>query len=105
MKELIIRIDDELYRRAKESVDDLESALNERVTSYLKSLNGDDERIAVARSHMKELFNLTKGFGVGRRPSREEMHERESLTGNRVPLQADSTQWIHSLKRCKMAMK
>ena len=79
MKEIIIRIDDELYRQAKESVDDLESSLNERVTSYLKSLNGDDERIAAARARMKALFNATKGFGVGRKPSREEVHERGSL--------------------------
>ena len=79
MKEIIIRIDDELHHRAKESVDDLESALNERVTSYLKSLNGDDERIAAARAHMKDLFNATKGFGVGRKPSREEMHERGNV--------------------------
>ena len=79
MKEIIIRIDDELYRRAKESVDDLESSLNEQITSYLKTLNGDAERIAAARSHMKELFNQTKGFGVGRKPLREEMHERGSV--------------------------
>ena len=79
MKEIIIRIDDELYRRPKESVDDLESSLNKRVTSYLETLNGDDERIAVARAHMKDLFNSTKGFGVGRKFSREEMHERGSV--------------------------
>ena len=79
MKEIIINVDDELYRRAKESVDDLEAALNERVTAYLNTLNGDEERIAAARTHMKELFNSTKGFGVGRRTSREEMHERGSV--------------------------
>ena len=79
MKEIIIKVDDELYRRAEESVSDLESSLNERVTAYLKTLNGDDERIAAARSHMKELFDITKGFGVGRRPSREEMRERGSV--------------------------
>ncbi|HLG14427.1 MAG TPA: hypothetical protein VJH03_07995 [Blastocatellia bacterium] len=79
MKEIIIKIDDELYRRAKENVDDLESSLTERVTSYLKTLNGEDERIAAARAHMKELFNATKEFGVERKPSREEMHERGSL--------------------------
>lgn len=79
MKEIIIKIDDELYRRAKESVGDLESALNDQVTTYLKTLNGDDQRIAAARGEMKELFNATKGFGVGRKPSREEMHERGSI--------------------------
>ena len=79
MKEIIIKVDDELYRRAEENVSDLESSLNERVTAYLKTLNGDDERIAAARSHMKELFDTTKGFGVGRSPSREEMHERGSV--------------------------
>lgn len=79
MKEIIINIDDELYDRAKESVADLESSVNEHVTSYLRSLNSADARIAAARSHMEELFNTTKGFGVGQKPSREEMHERGSV--------------------------
>src|SRR5258708_6153611 len=57
MKEIIIKVDDELYDRAKESVADLESSVNEQVKSYLKALNGDDARIAAARSRMKELFN------------------------------------------------
>jgi multidrug resistance efflux pump len=61
VKEIIIRIDDELYRRAKERVDNLEAALNEQVTGYLKTLNGDDQRIDAARAQMKELFNATKG--------------------------------------------
>jgi len=76
MKEIIIKMDDEVYSRAKESVEDLESSLNERVAIYLRGLNGDDERIAAARAHMKVLFSATKGFGVGTKPSRDEMHER-----------------------------
>lgn len=79
MKEIVIKVDEELFRRAHESLDDLESSLSQRVTSYLNSLNGDDERIAAARVHMKELFNATKGFGVGIKPSREEMHERRNV--------------------------
>lgn len=79
MKEIIIKVDDELYDRAKESVADLESSVNEQVTSYVKALNGDDERITAARSRMKELFNETTGFGIGQKLSRDEMHERESV--------------------------
>jgi DNA replication initiation complex subunit (GINS family) len=74
MKEIIIKVDDELYDRANESVADLESSVNEQVTSYLKALNSDGLRITTARSRMKELFNITRGFGVGQKPSREEMH-------------------------------
>lgn len=76
MKEITIRINDELYDRAKETLGDLESTVEDHVTSYLEELNGDQARINAARSRMKELFNTTKGFGVGQRPSREEMHER-----------------------------
>ena len=79
MKEIIIKIDDQLYDRAKERVSDLESSINEQVTSYLKALNGDDIHIASARSRMKELFNTTRGFGVGQKLSREEMPERGSV--------------------------
>ena len=79
MKEIIIKVDDELYDRAKQSVSDLESSVNEQVTNFLKALNGDDARIAAARSRMKELFDKTRGFGVGEKLSREEMHERRSV--------------------------
>ncbi len=76
MKEIIIKVDDELYDRAKKALGDVELSIEEQVTSYLKDLNGEDSRIMAARSRMKELFNTTKGFGVGQKPSREELHER-----------------------------
>ena len=76
MKEIIIKVDDELYDRAKETLGDVELSIEEQVTSYLKDLNGEDSRIITARSRMKELFDMTKGFGVGQKPSREELHER-----------------------------
>lgn len=47
--------------------------------SYLKELNGEDEQITAAKSRMKELFTTTKGFGVGQKTSRKEMHERGRL--------------------------
>lgn len=76
MKEITIRINDELYDRAKATLADVESSVEAHVTSYLKELNGDETRIDAARSRMKKLFRTTKGFGVGQKPSREEMHER-----------------------------
>ncbi len=69
MKEIIIKVDDELYNRAKKSVANLESSVNEQVTNYLKALDGEDSAIAVARSRMKELFSTTRGFGVGHKLS------------------------------------
>ena len=79
MKEISIKIDDDLYRRASGKVDDLEAEVNQHVTEYLESINGDDDDILAARSHMADLFQATRNFGVGVRPSREEMHERGSL--------------------------
>ena len=79
MKEIIIKVGDELYDRAKQGVVDLESSVNEQVTIYLKALNGGVARIASARDRMKELFDTTSGFGVGQKFSREEMHERGSV--------------------------
>ena len=76
MKEITIRINDELYDRAKATLPDVESSVEAHVTSYLEGVNSDDARIKAARSRMKELFNTTKGFGVGTKPSRKEMHER-----------------------------
>ena len=79
MKEINISVDDELYRRAQEKLEDLQSSVTQCVTSYLKSLDDDDRRIAAARTRMEELFRTTKGFGVGDKLSREEMHERGSV--------------------------
>jgi len=79
MKEINISIDDELYRQARQKLDDMESSVGRVVRSYLQSLNDDDDRIAAARNRMIDLFETTTGFGVGERPSREEMHERGSV--------------------------
>lgn len=79
MKEIIIKINDELYDRAKETLADVESSVEAHVTSYLEGLNGDETHINAARARMKDLFDTTKGFGVGEKPSREEMHERRRL--------------------------
>lgn len=79
MKEISIKIDDELYRRASRKVGDLEAEVNQHVTEYLEALNGDDDTIVDARAHMANLFKATRNFGVGVRPSREEMHERGSI--------------------------
>ena len=79
MKEISIKIDDELYRRASRKIEDLEAEVNQHVTEYLEAMNGDDDAILNARTHMSELFGTTRNFGVGVRPSREEMHERGSI--------------------------
>jgi len=79
MKEISIKIDDDLYHRASGKVDDLEAEVNQHVTEYLESINGDDDGIVAARAHMADLFRATSNFGVGVRPSREEMHERGSI--------------------------
>jgi hypothetical protein len=79
MKEISIKIDDELYRRASQKVGDLEAEVNQHVTEYLEALNGDDDSVFAARTHMSELFGATRNFGVGVRPTREEVHERGSI--------------------------
>ncbi len=79
MKEISIRIDDELYRRASRKIGDLEAEVNQHVSEYLEALNGDDEVIFGARTRMADLFNATRNFGVGVRPAREEIHERGSM--------------------------
>lgn len=79
MKEISIKIDDELYGRASRKVADLEAEVNQYVTEYLESIDGDDNGILAARIHMADLFRATRNFGVGVRPPREEMHERGSI--------------------------
>jgi hypothetical protein len=76
MKEISIKIDDDLYRRASKKVSNLEGEVNQRVTRYLESVHGDNHDIVAARTRMADLFAATKNFSVGIRPSREEMHDR-----------------------------
>ena len=76
MKEIFIKIDDELYRRASQRIPDLEADVARQVTDYLKSINGEDEALNAARIQMKTLFAQTKNFSVGLTPTRQEMHER-----------------------------
>ena len=75
MKEISIRIDDELYQRASQKISNIEADVNRHVTQYLESVNGEDDIVA-ARTRMAYLFAATKNFTVGIRPSREEMHDR-----------------------------
>ena len=79
MKEISIKIDDELYRRASGKIEDLEAEVNQHVIEYLEAINGDDDGILAARAHMADLFQATTNFGVGLRATREEMHERGSI--------------------------
>jgi hypothetical protein len=76
MKEISIKIDDDLYRRASRKVNDLEAEVNQRVNEYLESMNGDDDNIVAAKARMSDLFSQTTNFSVGVRPTREQMHER-----------------------------
>jgi len=76
MKEISIKIDDDLYRRASQKVSNLEAEVNQRVTEYLESVNGDADDVVATRARMAELFASTTNFGVGVRSSREEMHDR-----------------------------
>lgn len=76
MKEISIKIDEDLYRRASQNVSNLEGEVNQRVSEYLQTMNGDEDRIVAARTCMAELFSRTTNFTVGVRPTREAMHER-----------------------------
>jgi cytidylate kinase len=79
MKEISVKIDDELYRRASRKVTDLEAEVSQHVTEYLEGIKGDDDGILAARAHMSDLLNATRNFGVGVVPSREERHERGTI--------------------------
>lgn len=79
MKEISVKIDDKLYRSVSLKVDNLEAEVNRNVSEYLEAIDGADNGISAARLRMAELFHSTTGFGVGTRPSRDEMHERRSI--------------------------
>lgn len=79
MKEISIKIEDDLYRRASRKVEDLEAEVNQHVTEYLEALNEDDDTVFNTRTHLADLFKTTRNFGVGVRPTREEIHQRGRL--------------------------
>ena len=79
MKEISIKIEDELYRQASSKIADLEAEIGQHVAEYLETINRDDDALLAARTRMATLFGATRNFGVGVRPSREEMHEPRNL--------------------------
>jgi DNA replication initiation complex subunit (GINS family) len=79
MKEISIKIDNDLYHRVSRKVEDLDAEVSQHVTEYLETLNSDDAAVFDARTRMAELFKATRNFGLGVRPSRKEMHEREGI--------------------------
>jgi len=62
MKEISVKIEDELYRRASRRVASLEAEVSQRMNEYLEALNGDDDGILDARAHMADLFKATSNL-------------------------------------------
>ncbi len=56
MKEISIKIEDELYRQASSKIADLEAEISQYVAEYLETINRDDDALLSARTHMRELF-------------------------------------------------
>ena len=79
-----LRIDDAIYREAKAGAARLgltltrfiEEALRQRVAASRKGQSARQSEIEERNRLMESLLRRTANFRVGRKPTREEMHER-----------------------------
>jgi len=78
VKNITVSIDDEVYRRARIKAAEQNSSVSALVGTYLKQLAGFETEAEIKRRRMNEILDRMKG-GVGKRVSREELHDRESL--------------------------
>ncbi len=76
MKNLTICIEEDIYIRARKIAVEQGISLSRLVAGYLRSLGQEEEKLQGARKKMLALFRSIKGFGVKKKPSRDEMHER-----------------------------
>jgi hypothetical protein len=80
MKDITIALDEEVYRKACLAAEQKGTSVPDLIAGLLRDYSqesGELERIAEVRSNlMTKLLNSSRGFGVGPRPTREEMHER-----------------------------
>jgi hypothetical protein len=58
---------------------EVEVSISPKVQSNGASAHVDDEALTAARARMRELFRTIKGFRMGPKIPREELHERGSL--------------------------
>ncbi len=77
MKNITISIDKETYRKARIRAAEKETSVSAVVRDYLKEFaEMEDKQISEARDQMNKLFRQVKGFKVGKKIPREELHVR-----------------------------
>lgn len=79
MKKITLIIPDKVYRRAGLKAATDNTSVSKVVSRFLESYGVEEERIAAARAQMEALFCKVKGFGVGKKISRREIHARRRL--------------------------
>ncbi|MGH8727027.1 MAG: DUF6364 family protein [Burkholderiales bacterium] len=79
MKNVTVSIPEEIYRRARVKAAAENTSVSKVVSRFLESYGAEEERIVAARAQMETLFRKVKGFGVGKKISREEIHARRRL--------------------------
>ena len=81
MKTLTLELPDDLYDRVERRAAELGTTPGQEVVNLLAHSTGtpDDRPLSAARGRMQELFRTVKGFRLGSKIPREELHERGSL--------------------------
>lgn len=79
MKNVTVSIPEEVYRRARLKAAAENTSVSKVVSRFLESYGAEEERIAAARAQMETLFRKVKGFGVGKKIPREEIHARRRV--------------------------
>jgi predicted CopG family antitoxin len=79
VKNITLSVSEDVYRRARLKAAAENTSLSRVVSRFLEDYGAEEERIAAARAQMETLFRKVKGFGVGKKIPREEIHARRRL--------------------------
>lgn len=81
MKTLTLELPDELYERVEHRAAQSGSTPDQEVLDLIARSTDkmDDEALSAARSQMRQLFQTVKGFRLGVKIPREELHDCRRL--------------------------
>jgi hypothetical protein len=78
VKNITLSVDDEVYRLARRKAAERETSVSGLVRDYLNGLAGEGGADDPRKRSMNEILARVRGR-VGRRVSRDDLHERQSF--------------------------
>ena len=80
MKNITVSVDDELYRRARIKAAETNTSLSAMVKTFLLQIIGEESDMERRKRLQRETIASIHSFSAGDRLSRDQIHERDTLS-------------------------